>query len=133
MVIRSLLTVTILGLAGAASALPQFAYQRAELFAICSGRMSAMATHQSAWRVPNPTAHPEIVAEFDMLLDATLPSAYAEGVPERQPRLWKARGWSEIAGLLSETLYSFDAGRVERAAQSLESRLQDCRDVILLP
>ncbi|MDF0600110.1 hypothetical protein P1J78_05145 [Psychromarinibacter sp. C21-152] len=114
-----------------AGSLPFYAHERAQTFAVCSGRLSALAVRQSAMEDPEATATRRLMQDFDMLLEATLPAAYDEGVPERQPRVWRARGWTEIAGLLRETHDSPDAGRAERAAAQLTQRIRQCRDLIL--
>lgn len=105
----------------AAQGLPRFAYQQAEAFAVCSGRMSAMAVRQSADRDPAALETREMMQTFDLLLEAVIHAAYAEGVPEREPGRWKARGWTEIAQLLG-------AGQT---GAPLTARLRDCRDLVL--
>jgi hypothetical protein len=104
-----------------AQALPRFAYQQAEAFAICSGRMSAMAVRLSADRDPAAPETRQMMQEFDVLLEAVLDAAYADGVPEREPRRWKARGWTEVAQLL----------RNEAGHSLLQQRLRDCENLVL--
>ncbi|TCL10106.1 hypothetical protein BXY66_2174 [Shimia isoporae] len=115
---------------GAAVALPVWPHEQAEVFATCSGRMSALTTHQRATRSPEAETNAELVDTFDLMLEAILPDA----VPDDGPKLstqWRARGWSQIASLLADAAYSFDDRRAERATQMIETHIKSCRDLVL--
>lgn len=114
-----------------AHALPGTPHERAQVFATCSGRLSAMATRQRAERNPAAARTEEIRAGFEMLLDATLPAAIDRGVPVDMAVLWHAAGWHEIAYLLADVHYSADPGRVRRARDRMQARLDDCREMLL--
>lgn len=114
-----------------ALALPGTPWKRAEVFATCSGRMAALATRQQALQDPGYPATQTSRETFDLLLDATLPSAIAHGVPEGQALRWHSVGWSEVAVLLADADYSFDSLRAEKARQALDLRIQDCNALIL--
>lgn len=113
------------------SALPLWPHQRAELFATCVGRLEALALDHT--RVDSDAAERLRGQKqgFEMLLEATLPAALDDGVPEKMPRIWRAGGWSEIAHLLAEMQYSLDQGRADRAEAVLDERLHECEGVLL--
>lgn len=115
----------------AAHALPGSPSERAEVFAICSGRLSAMATRQRALHHPDAHATDRIRADFDMLLEATWPAARDYGVPEQMSVLWRSGGWREAAFLMADIQYSGDAYRVAQAEKGLTQRLEACRQLIL--
>lgn len=110
-----------------AGGLPQFAHERVKTFATCSGRLSALATRQSALDDPEAAATREMRQVFEMLLEATLDDAYAEGMPESQTERWRASGWSEMARLMNETRLG-DTGRAEAV---LAERVGQCRGLVL--
>jgi hypothetical protein len=77
------------------------------------------------------TAMRSQVEGFQSLVDALLPDALAEEMPENMPVKWKATGWSEIAHLLTEVQYSVDPGRVRRASDMLGKRIEECEGLLL--
>ncbi|TCP43109.1 hypothetical protein [Rhodovulum marinum] len=115
----------------AAPSTPATPWQRAELFATCSGRLAAMATRQHADRDPAWSETAEQRAMFDMMLDATLPSAMDHGVPQDAPLRWRSAGWVEMAGLLADISYSDDPGRMTRARDALTARIGACTGLLL--
>ncbi len=117
--------------ATSAEALPTRAFERAELFAACAGRLSALAAHQDGFGEPGAQTTRALVVTFEDLLDATLPGAYADGVPEEEPVKWRNRGWSEMASLLARSHFSFDAQSADEAAAALSARLEDCTSAVL--
>ena len=117
--------------ATAAFALPATPWKQAEVFAICSGRLSALAAKQNANRQPEHKATHAQMQNFDLLLEATLPVAIEHGVPPRQIGVWKSRGWVEIASLLADASYALDEGVVRRAEFALHQRIEFCRQLIL--
>ncbi|MAC77511.1 MAG: hypothetical protein CML66_05550 [Rhodobacteraceae bacterium] len=121
------------GAAAGAPALPAFSHQRAHLFAICSGRLAALATHQSSTQQAAAPESRRLQAEFDMLLDAVMPDAMDQGVPDGQADRWRSQGWSEIAGHLANAYYSFDATVAEYARNATADRIAECRDLLLPP
>jgi hypothetical protein len=121
----------VMFLGTAAHSLPLWPHQRAELFATCVGRLEALALDHSNATARNVDALRDQRADFQMLLDATLPAALDEGVPQKMPKLWRAGGWSEVTHLLGEMQYSVDSGRVDRARVQLERRILECEKVLL--
>jgi hypothetical protein len=115
----------------AGHAFPSEPHQRAEVFAICSGRLAALSTRLGALDDPGAAEAKRLSEDFATLLDATLPAALAAGVPPNQPERWRASGWGEAAHLLAEVQYSFDRNRAARAEAALAARLDDCRALIL--
>lgn len=114
-----------------AAALPARSYERAEIFATCSGRLAALATRQRALNEAGADGNAQLARAFETLVEATMPDAVDDGVPPGHDRVWRGRGWGEVAGLLADVDYSFDAGRAERALVAVEARIEACRDVLL--
>lgn len=117
--------------ASAAAALPTRSFERAEVFATCAGRLAALSAHQSAYDEPRPGLTDGMIETFEALLEAVLPDALAEGVPEDQAGKWRSGGWSEVAALLSIVHYSFDARKADRAELALAQRLAECTRLLL--
>jgi len=113
-----------------AAALPVRSYERAEVFATCSGRLAAFAARQRGLNQDaGETAR--LARAFDMLVEATMPDAVEDGVPPGHDRIWRGRGWGEVAALLADADYSFDAVRAQRARVEIQARIADCRAVLL--
>ncbi len=123
--------VALLWSATMALSLPARSYERAELFATCSGRMDALATRQRAYKEGAAPETEALSDTFQLLLDTVMPAALDDGVPPSQPRQWRNQGWSEVAALLAEVDTSFDAGRAARSKTALDKRIADCREVLL--
>ena len=122
----------LIAMSGAgAAAMPGESAERVEIFATCSGRMAALATRQRALNEPDANGTAEMQALFDMLVEATLPDALAEGIPARAHENWRNDGWSEMATLLADVDYSIDMRRVNRARITLQTRLETCRALVL--
>ncbi len=121
----------LLTLGTSVHALPIWPHQQAQAFATCSGRMSALTTHQRAVQHPEADGNAALVETFDLLLEAVLPDALSDDDDAQVPVRWRAQGWSEVAGLLAHSFYSFDPGVAERAEAALDARIADCRDLIL--
>lgn len=117
--------------ATAATALPGTAFEQAEVFATCSGRLSALATNQKALNNPASPKTQQVRDDFDLMLDATLPIAIEQGVPPSQPTQWRSSGWSEIAALLADAQYSSDVARAQRAEAAIEQRIEACHALLL--
>ena len=120
-----------LTLTGAATALPALPHQRAEIFAVCAGRLTALGVHENAVRAPNATRTGRAAADFEVLLGATLPDALAQGLPSAQAQRWQTQGWVEVARLLAEVQYSANSKRAVRAQAQLQSRVETCLDLVL--
>ncbi|TDK43200.1 hypothetical protein [Antarcticimicrobium luteum] len=114
-----------------AAALPARAFERAEIFATCSGRLAALATRQRALNEAGADGNAQLARAFESLVEATMPDAVDDGVPPGHDRVWRGRGWGEVAGLLADVDYSFDASRAERALIAVEARIAACRGVLL--
>jgi hypothetical protein len=112
-------------------ALPTGTSDRAELFAICSGRLEALATRQRGHMDEQAASVADLQREFDLLLDAILPWALSEGVEAHEPRRWRVRGWVEVAYLLADMDYSFDERTAAGAKRQLAHRISECREVLL--
>lgn len=128
---RLCLAVFLVFSASTLAALPLRSFERAEMFATCSGRLSALATRQRAHADNEAATTAELSALFETLLEAVLPDALHEGVPANQPAQWRSQGWTEVAALLADMDYSFDAGLAARAQQAVQQRIATCRAVLL--
>ncbi len=117
--------------AASAQALPARAFERAELFANCSGRLSALATHQSGYGEGTFQQTRDMAEMFDMMLEAVLPHALDEGMPQNQITLWRSQGWGEMAGLLTQAHFSFDTISADAAMAALDERVLACTSVML--
>ncbi|MBO9397494.1 hypothetical protein J7399_13980 [Shimia sp. R9_1] len=129
---RSLLCgAALLTMGTAASSLPIWPHQQAQAFATCSGRISALTTHQRAVQNPEADGNAALVETFDLMLEAVLPDALPDEDGTQVSVQWRAQGWSEVAGLLAHSFYSFDRGVAERAEAALVQRIADCRNMVL--
>lgn len=117
--------------ASATLAFPATSWERAELFATCSGRLAAIATHQHGLGASEHNENSALRETFETLLEATLPDAYDDGVPEQKPREWRALGWSDIATLIADSQYSLDQARVDHAESRIAADLKTCRQLVL--
>ena len=127
---KTLLLVATL-LSAPAYALPNQPIEMVEVFATCSGRLSAMATRQRSHAEPDATENEKLRDTFELLLETTLPDALAAGVPQDQARRWRFGGWSEVATLLADVDYSLDQRRADMAQQLLRRHLASCRALLL--
>ncbi|MCV6587237.1 MAG: hypothetical protein OIF47_17045 [Marinibacterium sp.] len=114
-----------------ADALPVRAFERATVFATCAGRLEALAVHGRGHSRFDTAEADDLALHFAVMLDAVLPFALDEGVPEGEATKWRAGGWSEVAVLLSERDYSLDQARSDRAAERLRGRIADCTDLVM--
>ncbi|MGR3714652.1 MAG: hypothetical protein ACU0A6_16210 [Shimia sp.] len=114
----------------AAYSLPIRPFEQAQAFATCSGRISALTTHQRATRSPMAEDNAALAETFDLMLDAVLPEAALDDGAQLSTQ-WRARGWSQIAALLADAAYSFDAGRAARATDMIDVHINNCRDMVL--
>ena len=117
--------------APAAQALPARSFERAELFASCAGRLAALAAHQHGYGEAGAERTQALVETFEMMLDATLPDAYADGVPEGQSDKWRNWGWRETAMLLAASHSSYDTLSADDASDALAERIAACTSVVL--
>jgi len=117
--------------ASAAFALPSTPWKQAEAFATCAGRFGALAARQNAIRDPEFENTLQARDDFRMLLEAVLPAAQQHGVSEKDSILWQSSGWADIAYLLADEQYSFDAARAERARSAARQRIDACQRMLL--
>lgn len=117
--------------ASTASAFPATSWERAELFATCFGRLSALAAHQSANHLTGHVETQNLRDTFEVLLEAAMPQAQADGVPASHARRWRAQGWADLAVLLADTQYAFDQSRADRAQARMEADVATCRGMVL--
>ena len=126
---RSALTGLLCVVTGtsAAIALPSDPMDRAEAFAICSGRLEAVAVHGRSHARVTGDEIDRLAREFALLFDATAPL----DVTRATRMAWRSAGWSDAAYLLNELVYSFDDSRSERASRLLRQKILNCTDMLL--
>ncbi|QFT60344.1 hypothetical protein FIU94_16060 [Sulfitobacter sp. THAF37] len=117
--------VACLFFGGAAVALPVSPSERATLFAICAGRLSAVETYWG--RQP---AGARDSATFDTLMEAALPAAIEDGMPLSVAQNAKFHAWRSHAFLRNDAEFSPDQGRRARAHDRLARELRECSDLI---
>ncbi|MEM6408516.1 MAG: hypothetical protein AAF700_08870 [Pseudomonadota bacterium] len=133
-VFRHLMFVGVLtGLmcAPAVSAIPISPSERAQAFAQCAGRYSAMANHITEASSETFETVRERKALFDMMLEAVLPAAVAYGMPKAQATTWKFDAWRNHAAILNDANYSVDHRRAQNARAASEKMIAECRRLIL--
>ncbi|WP_323765292.1 hypothetical protein [Marinovum sp.] len=111
----------------AALAAPPPAGDRAEAFAVCAGRLSALSVRQAAEGDPASAVTGQMSADFDMLLAAVLPEADSDTQAQR----WRVDGWLQIAHLLARNQYADTPRRRDLAAVRMAQRIDTCRRMIL--
>ena len=114
-----------------AQALPNSARGRAELFAVCEGRLWAMATRQRAVHAQGADQTEAQRNTFGTLLEATLPHAIDVGLDAKQAKRWQASGWSEVAHLLSNAVYRRDERLARHSERKLTATLRSCAEALL--
>jgi len=114
-----------------ATSLPISPTQRAEVFATCTGRLSALTEHQ--WMTDGPASEhtAEMRDRFADLLDAVAAEAIEAGLPPGYLMDWRLRAKLVQRDLLSDALFSEDSGRRDRAAKVAETNVATCRALIL--
>ncbi|MEM7471388.1 MAG: hypothetical protein AAF340_08550 [Pseudomonadota bacterium] len=115
----------------ALAAIPISPSERAQAFAQCAGRYSAMANHITHASAETFETVRSRLAIFDMMLEAVLPAAVAYGMPEKQAANWKFDAWRNHAAILNDANYSFDTRRAENARAASEKMIAECRSLIL--
>lgn len=113
------------------AALPVKVTERAELFAVCSGRLEALAVRRRSFQEENAEVLTHLHTQFDALLEAVLPDAVSQGVDAVQARRWQNRGWTEVAYLLANIDYGLDQTTVDHLQGLLNRKISVCRDILL--
>ncbi|WP_375691380.1 hypothetical protein [Pseudooceanicola sp. LIPI14-2-Ac024] len=127
----AILTLIALAPAVSAGAQPETARDRAQLFATCEGRFWAMAARQRAIRAPDAPQSEARRQTFGTLLEAVIPDVEEAALATGEARRWQASGWTEIAYLISDTVYVRDERRAAQAARQLTDRLRTCSQALL--
>ena len=129
--LRTFFFLVVLGLAGAAQALPQSPSERAQLFATCAGRFSALAEHQ---RLFDGAASEVADAEretFEMLLDAVMPDARDWGMPGELALQWRLTAKMAQAELLHRSVFQTDAYVKTQSRRAADRLFDECRSRVL--
>jgi hypothetical protein len=102
-----------------AGALPTQPIEQAHIFADCAGRFSALERHQWLTDGPASEATARQVALFADLLEAVLPDARAQGLPDGIAMGWRVSARAAQAGLLETVAFGSPeaASRADHAAR----------------
>lgn len=117
-----------IGFASQSAALPRSAQERVQVFAECTGRMSALMEHQ--WLTDGPASE-ETAREramFADLLEAVLPGS---GVPGRAVWRWRIEAKAAQAALLQRALFAGDARIAGQAGRLAQGYVAHCREMVL--
>ncbi|MGV6849571.1 MAG: hypothetical protein ACWA5A_14450 [Marinibacterium sp.] len=130
-VLKTYLTVCLFLTAGAAAALPRSPSQRAQLFATCAGRYSALAEHQRMFDgAASETADAQRAA-FEALLDAVLPDARDWGMPGEMALQWRLAAKLAQAELLQRSTFQSDSSIAETSRHAADRLFGECRGWVL--
>ena len=112
-------------------ALPYSPSQRAELFANCAGRLSALEEHQRMFDGPASEVTRSAVRRFEALLEAVMPDAIAYGMPGRQVWSWRVNAKHAQSLLLNKATFSQDGRLLERAQMASDQYISECENLVL--
>ena len=110
--------------------LPHTSWEHPQLFAVCAGRLSAIAVHEHR---RDPDAFSRTIAQVGMLndlVDATLPMAEAHGLDRTEVNTWRFEARTEISVTLEQAYHSFDTRIAELAQRDLVTKVRFCRDLL---
>jgi hypothetical protein len=108
------------------AALPVSPHERARLFADCAGWLLAVEEHQRIFDGPASEETARRRAEFLDLLDAVLPDAEAQGLPEGTALAWRVTARAEQSALLTRAAFAPDPHARGPALAAAEGRVSVC-------
>ena len=117
--------------AEAGLALPQSPSERAQFFAICAGRFSALAEHQRLFDGAASEAADAQRREFDTLLEAVLPDARDWGMPGNMVLSWRLTAKMAQAELLHRSVFQRDDMIAEHSRRAADRLFAECRNRVL--
>ena len=114
-----------------AQAFPQSPSERAQLFATCAGRFSALAEHQRFFDGAASEIAEAKQRGFENLLEAILPYALDWGLPGEQILDWRITAKMTQATLLHRGSFHSDQFMASRSKEIAETFLSDCEAWVL--
>lgn len=129
--LKIFLTVFLLSAAGAAAALPRSPSQRAQLFATCAGRYSALAEHQRLFDGSASEVADAQKQAFEDLLEAVMPDARDWGMPGEMALQWRLTAKMAQARLLQRSVFQSDTVIAEQSRRAADRLFGECRTWIL--
>lgn len=133
----NLIRTLILGLIGfgpimsSAQPWPISPAERAQVFATCAGRLSALADHQ---RTVGEAVSDVLITRqdsFEALLTAVLPDAVDYGLPQGQALNWQLHAKLAQSRLLMRADFYGDATIKAKAREAADAFLQECEQFLL--
>lgn len=128
---KTFLIVIGLFCAGAVWALPQSPSQRAQLFATCAGRYSALVEHQRLFDGVASEQAEDQKKIFETLLEAVMPHALAWGMPGHMALDWRLTAKHAQAQLLQKGAFQTDDDIARRSRHVATALLSDCHMFVL--
>lgn len=116
---------------GSAGPWPISPAERAQVFATCAGRLSALIDHE---RTVVGTASKHIEAQqstFQALLNAVMPDALDYGLPESKAMDWLLHAKLAQSRLLMRADFYGDAFAKQKARDAADAFLQECDQFLL--
>ncbi len=129
--LKTFLTVILLFAAGALQALPRSPSERAQLFATCAGRFSALAEHQRMFDGPASEVADARRKQFEVLLDAVMPDARDWGMPGEMVWTWRLTAKMAQAQLLQRSTFQSDDFVAAQSRHAADRLFDECRSRVL--
>lgn len=105
--------------------------QRAQVFAVCAGRLSALADHQRYLDANAADRAETQRLAFDALLQAVMPDALDYGMPGAQALNWRMHAKLAQSSLLMRADFNSDDQVKARARAAAEAFLNECDGFVL--
>jgi len=114
-----------------AQAMPQSPAERAQLFATCAGRLSALTEFQWMFDGPESERTQARRDQFVGLLEVTVQDAVADGMPGNLVMGWRLNAKVAQADLLRKSRFATDPRLAAHATIRAETLIRDCDRWIL--
>jgi hypothetical protein len=124
--VRTILAALAALCATHAAALPPSSHERARVFADCAGWLLALEEHQRLFDGAASEVTASRRAAFLDLLDAVLPDATAQGLPDGTALSWRVTARAEQAILLTRAAFAEDPLARPASAAAAEARVAGC-------
>lgn len=128
---RLTIAYLLLCIATSAAAFPVSPAERAQAFATCAGRYSALVEHQRLFDGVLSEQTVERRNTFVLLLESVLPHALEYGLPDTQAMAWRVEAKAQHQRLLSNAVFGIVPERARPARAAAEDHLARC-DALLL-
>lgn len=134
---KSIVIALILGLAtmapseSSAGSWPQSPAERVQVFATCTGRLSALVDHERTVRGTAVEFFEKQRGAFQSLLNAVVPDALEYGLPKSQVMNWLLHAKLAQSQLLMRADFYGDAMIQEKARAAADAFLHECDQFLL--